>query len=107
MQTLDGGNRKIYRVDYKTKRAELLKLPYDGSAFIGATDTNADGIYFYVRSWTKSSAYFRYDPKTGAVTKTNFIPAIPIDMSNVEVVNANAKSYDGTMIPLVIIYKRV
>lgn len=28
VQTLDGGTRKIYRVDYKTKKAEPMKLPY-------------------------------------------------------------------------------
>ncbi|MEP6703716.1 MAG: prolyl oligopeptidase family serine peptidase, partial [Acidobacteriota bacterium] len=61
---------------------------------------------FLYRFLDKSTANFRYDPKTGAATNTNFIPAIPIDMNNVEVVNANAKSYDGTMIPLVIIYKK-
>src|SRR5205814_3780479 len=71
VQTLDGGIRKIYRVDYKTKKTELLKLPYEGSAYINATDTNADGIYLGIESWTKSNAHFRYDPKAGVATNTN------------------------------------
>ena len=106
VQTLDGGTRKIYRVDYKTKKAEPIKLPYNGSAYINGTESSADGIYFSIDSWTKSAAHFKYDPKTGTATNTNLIPPIPIDMSNVEFVNAKARSYDGTMIPLVIIYKK-
>jgi prolyl oligopeptidase len=106
VQTLDGGIRKLYRVDYKTRRAEPLKLPYEGSVYINPTDTNADGIYFGIESWTKSTAHFRYDPKTGMAKNTNLVPPIQIDMSSVEFANTTARSYDGTMIPLVIIYKK-
>ncbi len=65
-----------------------------------------DGIYFNLDSWTKSSANFLYDPNTASATDTKLIPPIAIDMSGYEFVNAKAKSYDGTMIPLVIIYKK-
>ncbi|MGI9064812.1 MAG: prolyl oligopeptidase family serine peptidase [Pyrinomonadaceae bacterium] len=106
VQTLDGGTRKIYRVDYKTKKAEPLKLPYPGSASIVGSYPDMDGIYFNLDSWTKSSANFLYSPKTAGAADTKLIPPIPIDMSNFEFVNAKAKSYDGTMIPLVIIYKK-
>jgi prolyl oligopeptidase len=106
VQTLDGGTRKIYRVDYKTRKAELIKLPYEGSASIVGSYPDLDGIYFNVDSWTKSSANYLYNPKTASATDTRLIPPIQIDMSGYEFVNAKAKSYDGTMIPLVIIYKK-
>jgi len=106
VQTLDGGTRKIYRVDYKTKKAEPMKLPYLGSASIVGSYPDMDGIYFNLDSWTKSPANFLYSPKTASAADTKLIPPIPIDMSNFEFVNAKAKSYDGTMIPLVIIYKK-
>ncbi len=106
VQTLDGGMRRIWRVDYKTMKAELIRLPYGGSARITPTETNTDGIYFRTLSFTKSTAHFKYDPKTGNSTDTKLVPPIPIDMSHIETVNAKAKSYDGIMVPLVIIYKR-
>ena len=106
VQTLDGGTRKIHRVDYKTKKAEPLKLPYQGSASIAGSYPDMDGIYFNLDSWTKSATNFLYDPKTGGATDTRLLPSIPIDMSGIEFINTKAKSYDGTMIPLVIVYKK-
>lgn len=107
VETLDGGNYRLRRVDYKTKKAEPLKLPYEGSASIsGPTRPNTDGIYFNIVSWTKSRAHFKYNPKTGKTTPTNLIPSNPVDMSGIKFVNDKAQSYDGTMVPLVIIYKK-
>ncbi len=106
VQMLDGGTRKIYRVDYKTKKAEPIRLPYEGSASIVGTYPDLDGVYFNLDSWTKSSANFLYDPKTASAANTNLVPPIAIDMSGIEVVNAKARSHDGAMIPLVIIYKK-
>jgi len=106
VQALDGGNRRIHRVDYKTKKAAPLKIPYEGAATIAPTETNTDGIYFNVVSWTKSAAHFKYDPKTKISAPTNLIPPNPVDMSHIEFLNAKAKSHDGVNIPLVIIYKK-
>jgi len=106
IRTLDGGSRRIWRMNYKTKKAALLKLPYEGSVNFAATISDTDGIYFNIVSWTKSNAHFIYDPKTAKSTPTNLISPNPVDMSGIEFVNAKAKSYDGTLVPLVIIYKK-
>jgi prolyl oligopeptidase len=106
VETLDGGNYRIHRVDYKTKKSEPLQLPYEGAAGIEATESNTDGIYFSLVSWTKPNAHFKYNPKTGKSTLTNLIPPKPLNMSGIEFRGAKAKSYDGQMIPLVIIYKK-
>ncbi len=106
VQTLDGGNRRIYLVNYKTKRATPLKLLYEGAAIIAPTDANADGIYYNVVSWTKSAAHFKFDPKTGKSTPTNLIPPNPVDKSHIEFTTAKVKSHDGALIPLVIIYQK-
>lgn len=106
VQTLDGGTRRIYRVDYKTKRAEPIKLPYEGSASIAGVYPDLDGVYFDLDSWTRSSANFFYDPKTSSAADTKLVPPIQIDLSSIEVVNVKARSHDGVMIPLVIIYKK-
>ena len=106
IQTLEGGNRRIHLVDYKTKKAAPLKIPYEGAATIAATESNTDGIYYNVVSWTKSPTHFKYNPKTEKTTPTNLIPPNPVDMSHIEFTSVKAKSHDGVMIPLVIIYKK-
>ncbi len=105
VQTLDGGTRKIYRVDYKTRQAEPIKLPYQGSASIVGSYPDMDGIYFDVVSWTKSTANFLYNPKTKSATDTRLVPPIQIDMSGYEVVNAKAKSHDGVGVPIISVCK--
>ena len=106
VQTLDGGVGKLWRVDYKGGAPQLIKLPYDGTANIGWTNQMTEGLLFGLTSWTKSSAYFAYNPTTQKATDTTLVPPIPIDMSSIDAVSVKAKSYDGTMVPLVILSKK-
>jgi prolyl oligopeptidase len=106
VQALDGGLRKIWRVDYKTGKAELVKLPYAGSASFRAVSAETDGVLFALAAWTKSIAYYTFDPNTGTAIDTRLAPPIPIEMSDIEVTNVKARSWDGTLVPMVIIYKR-
>jgi prolyl oligopeptidase len=106
VQTLDGGVGKLWRVDYKGGAPQAIKLPYDGTAFIGWTDSLTEGLLFGLTSWTKSTAYFAYNPKTQTATDSTLVPPIPIDLSAIESTSVKVKSYDGTMVPLVILYKR-
>lgn len=106
VQTLDGGVGKLWRVDYKGGAPQLIKLPYDGTANIGWTDQLTEGLLFGLTSWTKSSAYFAYNPATQKATDTTLIPPIPIDMNSIDAISVKAKSYDGTMVPLVILSKK-
>ena len=106
VQTLDGGAGKLWRVDYKGGAPQLIKLPYEGTANLGWTDTLTEGLLFGLTSWTKSAAYFAYNPTTQKATDTTLIPPIPIDMSSIDAVSVKAKSYDGTLVPLVILSKK-
>jgi len=106
VQTLEGGVGKLWRVDYKGGAPQAIKLPYDGTAFIGWTDQETEGILFGLTSWTKSTAYFAYNPKTQTATDTALVPPIPIDLSSIESVSVKVKSHDGAMVPLVILYRR-
>jgi len=106
VQTLDGGVGKLWRVDYKGGAPQAIKLPYDGTAFIGWTDSLTEGLLFGLTSWTKSTAYFAYNPKTQTATDSTLVPPIPIDLSSIESTSVKVKSHDGTMVPLVILHKR-
>jgi prolyl oligopeptidase len=106
VQTLDGGTDRLWRVDYRTGARQAIKPPYDGAATIGWTDQLTDGVLFGLASWTKSPAFFVYDPKTQKATDTTLVPPIPIDMSSIESASVKVRSYDGAMVPLVILYRR-
>src|SRR5207244_13636434 len=79
VQTLDGGVGRLWRVDYKGGAAKPIKLPYDGTAFIGWTDQETEGLLFGLTSWTKSNAYFAYNPKTEIAYHTQHVLTIPND----------------------------
>ena len=106
VQTLDGGVGKLWRVDYHGGAPQPIKLPYDGTGFIGWTDQETEGFLFGLTSWTKSTAYFAYDPKTQTAMDTTLVPPVPIDVSSIETTSVKVKSHDGTMVPLVILYQR-
>jgi prolyl oligopeptidase len=106
VQTLDGGSGKLWRVDYKGGTPTPIKLPYAGTAFIGWTDSMTDGLLFGITSWTKSQAYFAYDPRTQTAADTTLVPPVQIDMSTIDFVSARVKSHDGVMVPLMILHKR-
>src|SRR2546423_13222262 len=106
VQTLDGGVGKLWRVEYEGGPPRRVKLPYEGTAFIGSTDQLTNGLLYGLTSWTKSVAYFAFDPTTQTSTDTQLVPPISIDMSSIESVSVRVKSHDGTMVPLVILYQR-
>lgn len=106
VETLEGGLRQIWRVDYRTKKARPIKMPDGASGRMTATESGADGVYFRTLSYTKSTALFKYDPKADNSKDTGLVPPAGPDMSHIEFVRARARSHDGAAIPLVIIYRK-
>lgn len=106
IQLQDGGISKLLRMDFKTGVPAPLKLPFDGFISGLNVDPRQPGIIINMRSWTKSPAYYFYDPARNEVTDTKLQPPSPIDFSGVEWFRVMTKSHDGTMIPLTILYKR-
>jgi prolyl oligopeptidase len=105
VQELDGGIGRLVRVPYGGK-AEEVALPVKGSVEIFATDPRIPGILLDLASWTKADAIYAYDPKTKLVADTKLQPLGPFDApSDLESVEVRVQSYDGTMVPLSIVYK--
>jgi prolyl oligopeptidase len=58
-------------------------------------------------SWTKAQTIYTYDSGSGQMTDTKLQPVGPFDSpTDLESVEVKAKSYDGTMVPLSIVYKK-
>ncbi len=106
VQTLDGGSRRVFFVDYKTLKPIEVKTPFPSSLSIQDALHDRDSVLLNTDSWTKPYSVYEYNSKTQAMADTHLAPPSPIDMSGVEVVNTKVRSYDGAMIPIVILYKR-
>lgn len=107
VQKLDGGVGKLWRVNYPEGPAQEISLPVSGSIDLIGGDPRLQGIFFGLAAWTKASKIYAYVPQSATVLDTKLQPVgahdDPPDLQSVE---TKAPSYDGTMIPLSIIFKK-
>ena len=106
VQKLDGGLGKLWRLPYEGGTATEIRLPFEGAIqeiFVNPTEP---GVFVRLASWTKSSMFFRYDPKTNTIADTKIIPVSPVDFSGIESEEVKVKAADGTMVPLSIVHQR-
>ena len=108
VQVLDGGINRILRVPYGPKpKVENLALPLDGSTFLMGSDPRVPGILFALTSWTEMGNLYSYDPQAKRVTNTELEQFGPYAHDDdIEAVNVKVKSYDGTLVPLSIVYPK-
>jgi prolyl oligopeptidase len=106
VQELDGGLGRLVRIPYG-RAPQTVALPFDGSLGLSATDQRVPGTLLDMASWTKAAKILAYDPATKQVTNTKLQPAGRFDdPADVESVEVKAPSYDGTLVPLSIVYKK-
>ena len=107
IQELDGGIGKLLRLPYSTGIAQKVPLPFDGSFGMAGGDPRLDGILFGLTSWTKAPKIFEYFPNQNQVVDTKLQPLGEFDEpAEVESKEIRAPSYDGTLVPLSLIYKK-
>lgn len=73
----------------------------DGFAALASGD-----VLFRNQSYLSPPAWFRYDIKTGKVSKTALFRTSPADFSDAEVVREWAVSKDGTKVPMTILRRK-
>ncbi len=85
--------------------ASPIALPYDGSMDELVADPRVDGATFGLTAWTRSLLYYHV-ASDGTVTDTKLKPPAPVDASGYESKEVEARSADGTMVPLSLVFKR-
>jgi prolyl oligopeptidase len=107
VRLLDGGLNRVLRVPYGPQpQVEEVPLPLAGSAFVG-TDPRMPGALLYLTSWTRAFKIYAYNPETKQATDTRLQPTGPYDdPASIESVEVKVRSYDGTLVPLSIIYRK-
>jgi prolyl oligopeptidase len=107
VQELDGGLGRLVRVPYSGGQPEEVTLPFEGAVMLAATDQRVPGTLIELTSWTKAPKIYAFDPRTQQVEDTRLQPIGPYDdPADLESVEVKAKSYDGTLIPLSITYRK-
>src|SRR5260370_9658986 len=107
IQELDGGLGRLVQLPYSGGKPTQIQLPFEGSVGLSATDGRTPGTLVELTSWTKAHKIYAYDASRKNVTDTKLQPVgkfdEPADLESVEV---KAKSYDGTLVPLSIVYRK-
>ena len=104
---LDGGIGRVLRVPYRSPaKVEEVPLPLKGNSST-TTHPLVPGALISLVSWTKASQIYQFDPTSKSLTNTNLKPVGPHDTpSDLESVEVKVPSYDGTQVPLSIVYKK-
>jgi prolyl oligopeptidase len=83
---------------------ELISPPYDGQAALIDATTDTDGLMFTLQGWTHPRALYAYDPNRKALTDLNLGASSLRDYSGtVDSETTEARSQDGTMVPVTIL----
>jgi prolyl oligopeptidase len=83
-----------------------LKLPISGTITGVDADLRRTGIIIGMAGWTTPRLIYAYSPDAHSFSDTGLQPPNPIDMSSIRAVEVEAKSADGAMVPLSILYRK-
>jgi prolyl oligopeptidase len=103
---MTGATSRLWRVDLEGAHAREVPLPYEGNLFGPVTDPAQPGALFNVQAWTRPPQIYFYDPGQNRSLRTALMPPSNIDTSQLASKEVWATSYDGTRVPLSIVYRR-
>lgn len=107
VHAMDAGVGCLSRVPYDTGRVQAIPLPFTGALDPALfTDPRRPGVLFNTESGTHSPAWFEYDAVSRRVRDTGLQPPVPADFSGVTQVEVKARSADGALVPLSILYPK-
>jgi prolyl oligopeptidase len=97
----------VTRIPYGAQSRETeLKLPMSGTVGGIGADDRRPGITLSMVGWTTPRLIYAFAPASRSFANTHLQARNPIDMSAIRSVEVQAKSADGTMVPLSILYKK-
>jgi len=105
----DGGFGAIARIalsaDGAPGTSTNVTLPFQGAINAISTDSRVPGVVFGLTGWTHSLLYYAADAN-GTVSDTQLKAIANVDMSPYTSSEVQARSADGTMVPLSVVYRK-
>ena len=106
VRKMNAGASELWRLPRDGKAAQI-PLPYSGDIDAMSTDPRRRGIVISFGGWTRSGAFFDYDPVSRKLVDTRLQPQGPYDNPpNLESRQVRVKAADGTMVPLSLVYRK-
>lgn len=109
VRSREGGFGRIDKIalaaDGTPGATTAIALPYRGSIDLMATDPRVAGAVFGLTGWTHSLLYYGVDG-SGRVADTKLKPLSPISAAAYTSEEVQARSADGTMVPLSLVYRK-
>lgn len=102
----DGGVAKLMKTGFDGKGTRAVPLPFEGNLFGPVTDATQPGALFNMQSPSHPPQVFAYDPADNQTTDSKLIPPSKIDVSSLESKELLVTSYDGTRVPMTLVYKK-
>jgi prolyl oligopeptidase len=103
-----GVSFRLRRMPYgDPAKSTRIALPYGGTIYGIDAGVLLPGVWFGLTSWTRPGQAFAYDPHTNRVSNTGLVLPNPADFSQVEAREVEARSSDGTMVPVSIVCQRI
>lgn len=113
LKELKNGNSIIISVNFSTNSIDTVKIPFTGYAYIrpsfGTPPVYIDSkhLFFGIESWNREYGMYNYTPETKKVIKTDLRAQGKYgNLTDVIVKEVEVPSYDGTLVPLTIIYSK-
>lgn len=104
----NGVETKNIRYDFTTGKLDEIKIPLQGTVLILASGGNSSNESIVVNtSWTEPFNFFQYNLANKKFSKGSFyVPANYPGIENLEAKEVEVTSYDGTLVPLSIVYDK-
>jgi prolyl oligopeptidase len=104
VRDLDRGLGRLRRYDFASGRVEDVALPVEGALHGPYLDPRSPAVLAGMVSWLSPPAYYRLDGP--GPSRTSIVPPWKEDVSRYTVDEVQARSWDGTPIPLSIVHRR-
>ncbi|HET7794699.1 MAG TPA: prolyl oligopeptidase family serine peptidase [Rhizobacter sp.] len=102
----DGGFAKLMKTGFDGQGARAVPLPFEGNLFGPVTDPSQPGALFNMQSPSRPPQVFTYDPASDKTADSGLVPPSKVDASMLESKEVMVTSYDGTRVPLTLVYKK-
>ena len=104
----DGINDRIRQYDTRSKQWADVPLPYSGTAYVQPLDpARGNATLVGLTTWKQPAVLYNYNPDSKALTASVFdVKAEYPGIKDLVVEEVMAPSYDGTMVPLSLIYRK-
>lgn len=106
---LDAGVGALRRTPVSCGPPEDIAMPEQGIVGVPGqpgvvSDLENEGFFFALEGWTQPQAVYRFAPGSG-VSSTGWLPAPPLDLSEIEVHRVFVPAPDGAQLPLTLLHR--